>query len=299
MPVYQRLNTKQYPEGGIIMSTPDTLIMDEIIKNALMEDMRLGDITTDNLIPADSKSRAFLIARQNGVLAGLPVFRRVFDMFEQGIEFEIIKSDGNRAGKGDILIKLFGNTSTILKGERTALNFLQRMSGIATTTSEFVEKVKDISVKIADTRKTTPGLRLLEKYAVRMGGGSNHRMSLSDGVLIKDNHIAACGGITQAVTRARKYAPHTTKIEVETETLDQVREALSCKADIIMLDNMSTVMMKEAVGIIAGKAVTEASGDVNIDNVREIALTGVDIISIGKITHSAAAFNISLEIEQF
>jgi len=272
----------------------DNIYIDEIIMSALKEDMSLGDITTDNLIDKTAVSRARLIAKENGVIAGLDVAERVFKLLDNGIEFTRHVEDGASVKKGDIIAGVAGSTAVLLKGERTALNFLQRLSGIASKTGEFCEKVKDLPVRIVDTRKTTPGLRFLEKYAIRAGGGHNHRFSLSDGVLIKDNHIKAAGSIRKAIELARRNIPHTIKIEVEAESLEQVKEALESKADIIMLDNMSLEMMKEAVRLIDKRALVEASGNVNLHTVRDIALTGVDIISVGELTHSVKAMDISM-----
>jgi len=235
------------------------LIVDDIIKRALQEDMPFGDITTDNLIDEQSISRAQIIAKEKGVIAGIDIAARVFEILDDKVVFKKHVSDGWKVSKGDIIAEIQGKTRALLKGERTALNILQRLSGIATKTNEICEVVKDLPVSVADTRKTVPGLRILDKYAVKMGGGSNHRYSLSDGVLIKDNHIAAAGGIKKAVELARKSIPHTIKIEVETETLEQVKEALEAGADIIMLDNMSIEIMKKAVAIINKRAVIEAS----------------------------------------
>ena len=221
------------------------LIVDDIIKRALQEDMPFGDITTDNLVDENSVSKAELIAKEDGVIAGLDIAARVFEVLDNEVIFNKFVSEGQKVRKGDIIAKIEGKTRALLKGERTALNILQRLSGIASKTSDISELVKDLPVSIADTRKTVPGLRILDKYAVKMGGGSNHRYSLSDGVLIKDNHIAASGGIKKAIEMARASVPHTVKIEVETETLEQVEEALDAKADIIMLDNMSIEVMKK------------------------------------------------------
>jgi nicotinate-nucleotide pyrophosphorylase (carboxylating) len=273
----------------------DNLYMDEIIKRVLKEDMPMGDITTDNLIERDSVSRGHIIAKEQGVIAGLDMAERVFKVLDASVNFTRLVKDGDKVKKGEIIAEIKGNTRALLKGERTALDFLQRLSGIATKTSEFCEIVREFPVKISDTRKTTPGLRLLEKSAVRTGGGHNHRFSLSDGVLIKDNHIKAAGSIKKAVQLSRQKIPHTIKIEVETETLEQVREALECGADIIMLDNMSVDMMKEAVRIVDKKALVEASGNVNLEKVYEIASIGVDIISVGGLTHSAKALDMSLK----
>jgi len=272
----------------------DKFILEDILTRALKEDMPQGDITTDNLIDDDEIAKAVLISKDEGIIAGIEVAKKAFQLLDENITFEENVKDGDYVKKGDIIARIEGKTKAILKAERTALNLLQRMSGIATKTHEFCQKVKDLPVKIVDTRKTTPGLRYLEKYAVRVGGGTNHRYCLSDGVLIKDNHISAAGSIKKAVEIIREKIPHTIKIEVETETLDQVREALEAGADIIMLDNMSREMMKEAVKIINKKALVEASGNVSLETVRDIALTGVDIISVGKLTHSVSAFDISL-----
>jgi nicotinate-nucleotide pyrophosphorylase (carboxylating) len=271
------------------------LYMDEIIRRVLKEDMPMGDITTDNLIEKDLVSRGHIIAKDRGIIAGLDMAERVFKVLDNSVKFKRLVRDGDKVNRGDIIAEVEGNTRALLKGERTALDFLQRLSGIATKTGEFCEKVREFPVKISDTRKTTPGLRLLEKYAVRIGGGHNHRFSLSDGVLIKDNHIKAAGSIKKAIELSRQKIPHTIKIEVETENLEQVREALECGADIIMLDNMSMDMMKEAVKIIDKKALVEASGNVDLEKVYEIASIGADIISVGGLTHSAKALDMSLK----
>lgn len=270
--------------------------VDNLILNTLKEDMPMGDITTDSTVPEDIDSKAYLIAKESGVIAGLDVVERVFELLDPTVVFDRKIEEGSLVQKGDIILEIDGNARALLKGERTALNILQRLSGIATKTREFADKIKDLPAKVVDTRKTTPGLRALEKYAVRIGGGSNHRFCLSDGVLIKDNHIAACGGIKNAVSNAKKAIPHTVKIEVETENLEQVREALESGADIIMLDNMSLELMGEAVKIINKKALVEASGNVDIDRIRDIALTGVDLISVGALTHSVKAMDISMRI---
>jgi nicotinate-nucleotide pyrophosphorylase (carboxylating) len=275
----------------------DKLYLDDIIKNALKEDMPLGDVTTDNIINEDKFSYAVFIAKEEGIIAGLDVSERAFKILDDNVKFTRLVNDGDLVKKGNIIAEVEGKAKSLLKGERTALNFLQRLSGIATKTNKFCIKVKDLPVRITDTRKTTPGLRLLEKYAVKIGGGSNHRFSLSDGVLIKDNHIKAAGGIKKAIELVRNSIPHTIKIEVETENIDQVKEALECKADIIMLDNMSPDMMREAVNLIGKRAIVEASGNVNPDTVYEIACTGVDIISVGGLTHSVNSLDISMKIE--
>ena len=269
--------------------------IDSSIMNALREDIPLGDITTDNLIDENIIARANLIAKEDGIIAGLDVFERVFTLLDEKVTFKRHVSEGAFVNKGDTIIEFEGNSRILLKGERTALNYLQRLSGIATNTNAYAQKIKDLPAKVVDTRKTTPGLRYLEKYAVKVGGGHNHRFCLSDGVLIKDNHIIAAGGIKKAIESARANIPHTIKIEVETETLNQVKEALDARADIIMLDNMSLNMMSEAVKIINKQAVVEASGNVNIDSIRDIAKTGVDIISVGALTHSVKALDISMK----
>lgn len=271
--------------------------IDKIILTGLKEDMPFGDITTDNLIDDTSQSEALLIAKDTGVIAGIDIAKRVFEIVDKNVVFEKRIEDGHRVKSGDVIAQIKGNTRALLKGERTALNLLQRLSGIATKTRELCEKIKDTNSKVVDTRKTTLGLRALEKYAVKVGGGYNHRFSLSDGVMIKDNHIKAAGGIKEAVKKIRKKIPHTIKIEVETETLEQVREALEAGADIIMLDNMGVDKVRKAVKIINGSAISEASGNVNLDSIVEIAKTGVDIISVGSLTHSVSAFDISMKFK--
>lgn len=277
--------------------TLDKKQIDKIVLNALEEDMPYGDVTTDNLIPEDDVTEAKFIAKAEGVIAGMPVAARVFELIDNRISIEIFKNDGDKVEKGDIIAILRGPTAGILKGERTALNLMQRLSGIATRTNVFTELVKDYDVSVADTRKTTPGLRYLEKYAVRCGGGRNHRYSLSDAVMLKDNHIAAGGGILSAVAKVRANIPHTVKIEVEVEDMEMVRQAVESGADIIMLDNMNEAAMAEAVKYIDGRALVEASGDVTEERIRAIAETGVDIISIGRITHSVKALDISLRFK--
>jgi nicotinate-nucleotide pyrophosphorylase (carboxylating) len=269
---------------------------DKIIITALKEDIPSGDITADNIIDESARSEALLISKDTGVIAGMDVAKRVFEILDGSVVFEKIVNDGQVAKYGDIIAKIEGNTRALLKGERTALNLLQRMSGIATRTRQMADKIKDTKARLVDTRKTTPGLRVLEKYAVRVGGGYNHRFCLSDGVLIKDNHIKAAGGIKKAIELVKGRIPHTIKIEVEVENMEQIEEALDGRADIIMFDNMGLDKMKEAVKIICGRVITEASGNVNIDTIFDIACTGVDIISVGGLTHSASAFDISMKI---
>jgi nicotinate-nucleotide pyrophosphorylase (carboxylating) len=268
--------------------------LDELIKNALAEDIGTGDITTISCVPQEAVSKGFFLAKDSGVVCGLSVAARVFELLDTSVRFIMHSSDGDAVAKGDILAEIEGPSRSILTGERTALNLLQHLSGIATRTQLAVAAIAGMKTKIADTRKTTPGLRVLEKYAVRCGGGKNHRYNLSDGILIKDNHIVAAGGITQAVERVKSLAPHTLRIEVETENLAQIDEALSAGADIIMLDNMSVDEMAEAVKHIAGRAFTEASGNMGDKDLRQVAETGVDFISIGALTHSIRALDISL-----
>jgi nicotinate-nucleotide pyrophosphorylase (carboxylating) len=269
----------------------------KIIEQALSEDIGPGDITTEATIPEDSTSTAEMLAKQEMVLAGLDVSREVFHHLDPAIQFTPLAKDGDKIKAGTVLARLSGKTRVLLTGERVALNFLQHLSGIATLTARYVDKIKGLKVEVLDTRKTLPGLRHLEKYAVRMGGGKNHRMGLYDMVLIKDNHIAAAAGIISAVERVRNKVESRFKIEVETKTLDEVREALTAQADTIMLDNMPVEMMREAVKLIAGRALVEASGNVTLDTVRAIAETGVDFISTGSLTHSAPAADISMKIK--
>lgn len=276
---------------------PDKLYIDELIMKALTEDMPFGDITTDNTVKPGTMAKAVLIAKSDMVIAGIDIFERVFKLLDEETTFTKRVPDGSKVAEGSAFLEFEGKASILLKGERTALNILQHLSAIATKTAEFCEQVHDLPVKITDTRKTVPGLRQLAKYAVRVGGGSNHRFCLSDGVLIKDNHIKAAGGITQAVRQVRAAIPHTVKIEVETETLEQVQEALDAGADIIMFDNMSLEAMAKAAKLIDGRALTEASGDVHLDRVRAIALTGVDLISVGELTHTVKAANISMRFK--
>lgn len=271
-------------------------MVERIIRFALEEDLGCGDLTTDAIVDGRATGNASLIAREELVLAGLPVFKKVFSLISPDIECEDYFSDGDfvPAEKKVCLVK--GLLSHILKGERTALNFLQRMSGIATLTRQFINKSGSSDVRILDTRKTAPGLRVLDKYAVRVGGGFNHRFGLFDGVLIKDNHIAAAGSIAKAVELARKNAPHTVRIEVEVEDLSGVEEALKAGADAILLDNMRAEDISKAVDVVKGRALLEASGGINLKNIATVAKTGVDVISVGALTHSARAADFSLEI---
>lgn len=272
-------------------------LIDDIIWRSLREDMPMGDLTTDSTVPEHDVSSAQLIAKEECVIAGMDVFTRVLTLLEPNVYIEKLVNEGDRIPKGTIIMNISGNSRALLKAERTALNLLQRMSGIATATRKIVELIKNSPTKIVDTRKTVPGLRYLDKMAVRIGGGTNHRFSLSDGVLIKDNHIKAAGGITEAVTKARAMIPHTIKIEVETESLEQVKEALKAGAEIIMLDNMTAHQMKEAVDYINGRALTEASGNITSKTAENISNIGVDFISSGALTHSVKAADISLRFE--
>ena len=273
----------------------NNIIIDEIILNALREDIGTGDITTLTTIPADKIAHGKFIAKEEGIICGLEVCERVFRTLGDTIEFKSFKKDGDTVAVGEVFAEISGNARNLLTSERTALNILQRMSGIATMTAEFVTQVAGTKAKIADTRKTTPGLRVLEKYAVKIGGGTNHRFNLADGILIKDNHITASGGITQAIASARANAPHTLKIEVECENMRDVSEAVEAGADIIMLDNMSVDEMKQAVDFIAGRALTEASGNMDEKDLRAVAAAGVDIISIGALTRNAKSLDTSLK----
>lgn len=269
--------------------------LDDFLLAALKEDIGTGDITTEACVPKDVVSTGFFRAKESGVVCGVDIAARVFALLDSSVNFIPRKQDGDTVAVGDVIADIRGPSRSILTGERVALNLMQRLSGIATRTAVSVAAVKGTGAVIVDTRKSTPGLRVLEKYAVRSGGGSNHRFNLADGVLIKDNHISAAGGIAQAVAAVRKNVPHTLKIEVETETLDQVRQALDAGADIIMLDNMTTQMMHQAVELIAGRALTEASGNMGDRDLLEVAETGVDIISVGALLHSVRSLDISLK----
>ena len=272
--------------------------LDEFLLSALKEDIGTGDITTNCCIPAENRSEAYFIAKEDGVICGIDIAQRVFNLVNEKITVIPQIKDGDSVKKGDIIAEVIGPSRGILTGELVALNLMQRLSGTATATAKAVSAVAGTNAKIADTRKSTPGLRVLEKYAVRMGGGHNHRFNLSDGVLIKDNHIAAAGGIAAAVNAARAAVPHVMKIEVETETLDEVQQALDAGADIIMLDNMSLELMTQAVALIGKKALTEASGNMGEKNLFEVAKTGVDYISIGALTHSVKSLDISMKFKK-
>lgn len=279
------------------MTVFDLPSVTELLRAALAEDVGRGDLTTEAAVPAGLRARAEIVAKQEGVLAGLPIVPRLFALLgSTEAEVELHLADGAEFEEGTSLATLFGPAEDLLAGERVALNFVQRLSGIATLARRFVHAVAGTKARIADTRKTTPGLRLLEKYAVRVGGGQNHRFALDDGVLIKDNHLAAAGGVTAAVSRARRRVPHTLRIEVECATLAEVEEALAAGADAVLLDNMRPQEMRAAVEAVAGRALTEASGGVTLETVRAVAETGVDLISVGALTHSAPAVDLSMRV---
>lgn len=270
--------------------------VNKLLDLAFEEDIGTGDVTTESIFPDDAVCEAVIKSKEDGILAGLPIAKAVFEKLGTLHDWNEVKKDGEFITNGDILVRMSGSPKQILSGERLALNILQRLSGIATLTSKYIKKVEGLDVKIADTRKTVPGFRTLSKYAVKIGGGHNHRMGLYDGVLIKDNHIKQAGGIINAVDGIKKNTGSKFKIEVETSNIKQVNNALKAGADIIMLDNMSDEMMREAVEIIGNKALIEASGGINLDRVRQIAEIGVDIISIGALTHSATALDLSLDM---
>lgn len=275
----------------------NSIYVDNIIKTALLEDINYLDCATDYLIDDEQENTARFLAKSDGVLCGINIALRVFEILQpQGFTAEVYKNDGDVLQKGDIIAEIHGKTKAILKGERTALNLIQHMSGVATATAKAVELVKGTNASIADTRKTLPGLRPLQKYAVTVGGGKNHRYNLSDAAMLKDNHVDAGGGIAAAVAKLKARLGHMTKIELEVRNLDELGQALEAGVDVIMLDNMSTEMMRDAVAITNGRALLEASGGITGDRLREIAETGVDIISMGALTHSVTAFDISLKI---
>ncbi len=270
------------------------LIVDDIIKRALKEDSPYGDVTVSAIVFPQERAEVDLIAKEEGIICGLDIFKRVFEILGE-VEVNLFVKDGDLVKNTMVIGKVTGNAGNILVGERIALNLLQRMSGIATLTNKYVKKLEGANTKILDTRKTTPNLRALEKYAVKIGGGVNHRFSLSDGILIKDNHIGYAGGIKEAIELAKKNSSFVRKIEVETETKDQVLEALEAGADIIMLDNMSPDLARDMVKLINGRALTECSGNITLDTVTDYGKTGVDYISSGELTHSVKAFDISLK----
>lgn len=271
--------------------------INDLIKSALAEDIGHGDMTTDSLVEPDIEASGVFLAKARGILAGIEVSQAVFAMLDPQVSFMIHKQDGETINPGDILARVEGRAASLLTGERLALNFVQRLSGIATKTRHYVDLIGDAPVRLVDTRKTTPGLRVLEKYAVTVGGGHNHRFGLYDGVMIKDNHILVAGGITPAVEKVRAKVPHTLKIEVEVDTLEQLQEALGAGADIILLDNMDLTTLKKAVKMTRGRALLEASGGINEKTIAAVAKTGVDLISAGALTHSAVSLDISFDIE--
>lgn len=272
--------------------------IDNIIKTALEEDINYIDVATDYLLDDDAQSSASFIAKASGVLCGIDIALRTFSLIDNTVSAEIFIMDGEKVNKGDVIATIKGRTKTILKGERTSLNILQHMSGIATETAKYAECCKGTNAHVTETRKTLPGLRSLQKYAVTVGGGKNHRFNLSDGAMLKDNHIDAYGGIENAVKALRNKVGHMVKIEVEVRNEDELKEALKAQADVIMLDNMNCEQMKKCVEIADGKAVLEASGNITLDNLADVAKTGVDIISVGALTHSVKAFDISLKINK-
>lgn len=278
------------------MNGPTWLLQaDPILLSALREDISSEDVTTNAVMPTAIPGTVDLLCKEEGVIAGLPIFARVFALLDPAVKVTFFCQEGDAVSKGQRLAVVQGDIRVLLSGERVALNFLQRMSGIATYTRAVADRLKGARTKLLDTRKTTPNLRLLEKYAVRVGGGHNHRFNLSDGVLLKDNHIAAAGGVKEAVAMAKAYAPFVRKIEVEVENLDMVRQAVEAGADIIMLDNMTHEEMKEALSLIQGRAETECSGNMTLDNVAALADLGVDYISCGALTHSAPILDLSLK----
>jgi len=283
------------------MNLPNTTQIKQLIDQALAEDLGWGDITTDILVPETQQGKASIIAKARGIIAGTEIAREVFLKVDPKLKMEILTRDGTIIKPGDVIARIEGKNSSMLKAERIALNFLQHLSGIASETARYVEAVKGLPVKITDTRKTTPGLRALEKYAVQVGGGKNHRMHLGDGILIKDNHLATLHsqglGIKEFVARARQKASPKLKIEVEVKNQKEAAEAAEAEADIIMLDNMDIEDMRQTVKLIKGRVLIEASGGINLERVRAVAETGVDLISIGALTHSAKALDISLELD--
>ncbi len=270
--------------------------VDNLIKEAISEDINYIDVSADYLIPEDQRNDSYFVAKADGVLCGLDIAMRVFTLLDDTFTYTVHKNDGDEVKAGDLIVEFNGKTACLLKGERTALNIIQHMSGIATATNKAVKLCEGTNASVTDTRKTLPGLRALQKYAVVCGGGKNHRYNLSDGAMLKDNHIDAGGGIANAVNILRSKLGHMVKIEVETRNFDEVKEAVNAGADIIMLDNMTNAQMKECVDYIDGRAKTEASGNITLDNIAEVAKTGVDIISLGALTHSVKAFDISMKM---
>ena len=280
-------------------SSLPTIMIEPLVRMALLEDLgRAGDLTTDAIVPIDRRTTALLVARQPGVVAGIDLARLAFQLIDPAIEMRTERVDGAAVAPGAVIATITGPARGILTAERVALNFLCRLSGIATATASVVAAVRDFKTKIVCTRKTTPGLRVIEKYAVRVGGGSNHRFGLDDAVLIKDNHVAIAGSITEALKRARNGVGHLVKIEVEVDTLDQLREALDCGVDAVLLDNMDPATLAEGVAMVAGRAVTEASGRITPATAPQIAATGVNLISIGWLTHSVGVLDIGLDFKR-
>lgn len=279
------------------MNNPITnaLNADNLIKMALAEDISSEDVTTNSVMKGYKKGNVRLICKQDGIICGLHVFERTFKLLDENTQVRFYAEDGDEVKKGELIAEVTGDIRVLLSGERVALNYLQRMSGIATYTNRTAALLKGSKTKLLDTRKTTPNMRIFEKYAVKVGGGNNHRYNLSDGILLKDNHIGAAGGVKQAVEMAKEYAPFVRKIEVEVENLDMCREAVEAGADIIMLDNMTPEQMKEAVKLIDGRALTECSGNVTLENIQKITDTGVDYVSSGALTHSAPILDLSLK----
>lgn len=271
--------------------------IDDIIKTALLEDINYIDLASDCLIPEEQMGEAYFVAKDSGVLCGIEIAMRVFELLSDKITYKVHINDGQDVKKGDIIAEMKGDMVSLLKGERTALNILQHLSGISTATNLCVKAVEGTKARIVETRKTLPGLRPMQKYAVTMGGGKNHRYNLSDAAMIKDNHIDACGSLEEAVRILREKLSHMNRIEVEVRDLDELKRALKTSADVIMLDNMSPEMMKEAVKIADGKVILEASGNITLANIKEVAETGVDVISLGALTHSVKAFDISMKIK--
>ena len=270
--------------------------VDNLIKEAISEDINYIDVSADYLIPEDQRNDSYFVAKADGVLCGIDIAMRVFTLLDDTFTYTVHKNDGDEVKAGDLIVEFNGKTACLLKGERTALNIIQHMSGIATATNKAVKLCEGTNAQVTDTRKTLPGLRALQKYAVVCGGGKNHRYNLSDGAMLKDNHIDAGGGITNAVKILRSKLGHMVKIEVETRNFDEVKEAVSAGADIIMLDNMTNAQMEECVKYIDGRAKTEASGNITLENIAEVAKAGVDIISLGALTHSVKAFDISMKM---
>ena len=270
--------------------------VDNLIKEAISEDINYIDVSADYLIPDEQRNDSYFVAKADGVLCGLDIAMRVFTLLDDTFTYTVYKNDGDEVKAGDLIVEFNGKTACLLKGERTALNIIQHMSGIATATNKAVKLCEGTNASVTDTRKTLPGLRALQKYAVVCGGGKNHRYNLSDGAMLKDNHIDAGGGITNAVAILRSKLGHMVKIEVETRNFDEVKEAVVAGADIIMLDNMNNDQMRECVEFINGRAKTEASGNITLDNIADVAKTGVDIISLGALTHSVKAFDISMKM---